>query len=309
MSEDLTAPFTFPILKSDEEVERERQTIRENTSPIYERKKVEKRVQEHLDSIFGQIETISQIYKQSSLESDTSVSKKNQFINQINAAGLSLSDKTWSTILSDHFNHTDLRKRLNQILNDILTDGIINKPKSKVDTKLVKLRDREEHTQQSVNISSIRDVQQASEYAKYRLRQEFKEAEAEVGIEIFNRVITPTLSYGEEETQQSIKSSIDNLSTTKGAIGKGQIIIRTGDIVTPDKARILKSLAEARSQNASNLEKWLKVGGDILIIIAVFVIFFFYMYLYRRRIFNNNLMLLLVLLTLAVICVCSSLLF
>lgn len=309
MNEDLTAPFTFAILKSDEQLEQERQTIRKNTPPIYQRQDVRERVQSLLNSIFEQVETISQVYNQSSLEADTSTVKKQQFIKQINAAGLSLSDEAWHTVLSTEFGITALQKNLNTILNDILADGVINRPKKQVGAQLITLRNLDEHTQQTINISSVRDVQQASQYAKYRLRQSLEEEVTQVGLEIFNRVITPNLVYQAEETQQRVAASIANLSTTKGAIGKGQIIIRTGDIVTQEKARVLQSLAEARSQNATDLEKWLKIGGDILIIIAIFVIFFFYMYLYRRRIFKNNIMLLLVLLTLAVMCVGSALLF
>lgn len=309
MNEDLTAPFTFAILKSDEQLERERQTIRENTPPVYQRDNVEGRIQKALDAIFKQIETISQVYFQSSLDSDSSTVKKQQYIKQINAAGLSLSDKAWDTILSSQFNIGNLHRSLNQILKDVMADGITNRPKDQIDTKLITLRNLEDHTQQTINISSVRDAQQASQYAQYRLNQELKGASAIVGLEVFNRVITPNLIYQSDATQQRTEASMANLSTTKGAIGKGQIIIRTGDIVTQEKARILQSLAEVRSQNATDFEKWLKIGGDILIITSIFIIFFFYMYLYRRRIFKNNMLLLLVLLTLAVICIGSTLLF
>src|SRR5699024_7530483 len=60
---------------------------------------------------------------------------------------------------------------------------------------------------------------------------------------------------------------------------------------------------------ASDLQRWLRYMGDVLIIIAIVTIFFFYLYLYRRQIFTNNAMLLLVLLAIALICVGSSIVY
>ncbi len=310
MQEDLTAPFTFAVLKSEEQLEQERQAIRENTPPIYHRSnEAADNIEALMTAIFQQIDTILQVYRQSNIESDTSIVQKQQFIQQINAAGLSLSDQAWQAILSSDLNVSNLRENLESIIQDILQDGVINKPKSEVQTQLITLRDLRDHTQQTINIANVRDVQQASQYAEYRLSQLYEEYIAKVGLEIFNRVIAPNLIFQEEETQQQIAADMANISPTKGAIGQGQIIIRRGDIVTPEKYRILQSLAEARSQNATDLERWLKIGGDILVIIAIVIIFFFYIYLYRRRIFKNNAMLLLVLLTIGAICVGSALLF
>ncbi|MGD8426289.1 MAG: HDIG domain-containing protein, partial [Balneolaceae bacterium] len=115
--------------------------------------------------------------------------------------------------------------------------------------------------------------------------------------------------YNEKETQARINESMADISKTKGAVAQGQVIIRRGDIVTPEKYNMLQSLAEARAQKASALERWLRYGGDILAIIAILTIFFFYLYLYRRYIFVNNSMLLLVLLALTIICVASSIVY
>ncbi len=310
MQEDLTAPFTFAIQKSEEQLEREKQTVRETTPPIYHRNtKVGANVESSLDSIFNRIDTILQIYQQSSIKSDTSTLQKQQFIRQINAAGLSLSDEAWQTILSTDFSVSTLHRNLENISSDILQDGIINRPKNQIETNLITIRNLQNQTQQTVNIANIRGIQQASQYAEYRLSQLYDDDIIQIALEIFNRVIAPNLIFQKEETQQQIAEAIANISTTKGAIGQGQIIIRRGDIVTPEKYRILQSLAEARSQNATDLERWLKIGGDILIVIAIVIIFFFYMYLYRRHIFKNNAMLLLVLLTIGAICVGSALLF
>ncbi|MDZ7690127.1 MAG: hypothetical protein U5K69_03050 [Balneolaceae bacterium] len=68
----------------------------------------------------------------------------------------------------------------------------------------------------------------------------------------------------------------------------------------------MESLADARAQNASDTERWLRYFGDVLSIIAITTVFFFYLYLYRRTIFGNNALLLLVFIAMSVICIASS---
>lgn len=310
MNENLTAPFTFAIQKSDQQLAREKKEVRKHTPPLFHRKnETNAHVKSSLASTFKKITTIQHLYQQSNVEtSDTTSTKKKQFIRQINSNELSLSYETWNTILSADFNVSLLKKNLKNIIDDILEDGVLNRSKEKLNTKYITLRNLESRTQQTVNIANLRDIQQASQHAKYRLSQLYPSNITKAGLEIFNRVISPNIIYQAEETKRRIKEAVANISTTIGAIGEGQIIIRKGDIVTPKKYRILQSLAEARSQQATNLEKWLKIGGNILVIIAVMVIFFFYMYLYRRQIFKNNSMLLLVLITISAICVGSALL-
>ncbi|MFW6157472.1 MAG: HD family phosphohydrolase, partial [Balneolaceae bacterium] len=84
------------------------------------------------------------------------------------------------------------------------------------------------------------------------------------------------------------------------------VIIRRGDLVTDERYNILQSLAEARSQNATDYERMLRYAGDIFVIIAITTVFFFYLYLYRRSIFENNAMLLLVFIALSIVCVASA---
>ncbi|MDZ7682270.1 MAG: hypothetical protein U5J63_11315 [Fodinibius sp.] len=111
---------------------------------------------------------------------------------------------------------------------------------------------------------------EAQEYARYRLSRNYYEEMAKVGSEIFDQIIKPNLIYNEKETQARIEEALNEISTSKGAVAQGQVIIRRGDIVTKEKYNMLQSLAEARAQNASDIERWLRYGGDVLAIICNF---------------------------------------
>jgi putative nucleotidyltransferase with HDIG domain len=331
--EDLTAPFTFAIKKSASEIENEEEGIRKNAPPIFFRsKEMPIRVESKLDSLFRTIDPVLQAYQQwNRLEDDMLTGSKKDslnFVQQKNTSGAELSDVAWSSLLQNYqttslqnrfadtktappadFIGPHLQQSLQQIADEILNDGVISRPKDKLQHSELTVRDLSKRTEQTLNAANIRDVQQASEYARYRLSQLYYEDIAKAGIEIFNQIIRPNLVYNAQQTQAQIDEAVGDISKTKGAITEGQVVIRRGDLITQDKYNALVSLSEAQSQNASDTERWLQLGGDVLAIIAVVLIFFIYLYLYRRPIFLNNSMLTLVLLTMSLICVGSSVIY
>jgi|AntRauTorcE11897_2_1112592.scaffolds.fasta_scaffold01532_7 putative nucleotidyltransferase with HDIG domain len=332
-AEDLTAPFTFAIQKSDEEIKNEKEAIRQNTPSIFHRKQnVSVAAQSKVDSLFERIQLVLKAYqqwKQGDRLSQAATSKDSlNFIQKKNTSAVNLSNAAWSALIQNYqqtvieggrtdtktapsgqFIGSHLQNNITDIINNILRDGVINRPKEDLENSEITVRDLQNRTEQTFNTANVRDIPQASQYARYQLSQRYNEDILQAAIEIFNQVIRPNLIYSPENTQAQIEEALANVSTTKGAVAQEQVIIRKGDLITEEKYNMLQSLAEARSQNASKTERWLQFGGDVLAITAIVIIFFFYLYLYRRQIFMNNALLLLVMLTMSFICVGSSLIF
>lgn len=332
-ADDLTAPFTFAIQKPDAEIEQEKETVRTNTPPIfYHKQNVTVATESRIDSLFEGIQPVLESYRQwmqNNRQSKSATTKDSlNFLQIMNSSDANLSDAAWNALIQNYqttvieglpantktapqsqFIGPNLRNTIIEVTNDILQDGVINRPKDEIDNNEITVRDLQNRTEQTFNTANVRDIQQASQYARYRFSQQYRGPILQIAIEIFNQVIRPNITYSTETTQQEIDEALANISTTKGAVAQEQVIIRKGDLVTQQKYNMLQSLAEARSQNASVTEQWLQYGGDVLAIISIVVIFFFYLYLYRRHIFMHNAMLLLVLLTMSIICVASSLIY
>lgn len=327
-SEDLTAPFTFAIRKSQDEIQKEESAIKESTPPIFhENHSAPITIQGKLDSLFQHLQTLKTSYdkwqESKNQQTESTTRDSIQFAQLKNRASVTLTDSGWKTLLENYqavqgqnsSNNSgnqfavDLKEQLEGLVKNTLDDGIINISKNEISTDEITVRDLRNRTEQTLNLVNVRDLSEAQDYASYRLSRNFYEEMANVGTEIFNQVIQPNLIYNEKETQARINESLSDISKTKGAVAQGQVIIRHGDIVTKDKYNMLQSLAKARAQNATTLERWLRYGGDVLVIISILTIFFFYLYLYRRHIFTNNSMLLLVLLALTIICVGSSIVY
>lgn len=332
-AEDLTAPFTFAIQKGDEEIESEREAIRQNTPLIFHREQnVAIAVDSKLDSLFGNMQPVLlafQQWKESDRQNQAAAVKDSlNFVQKKNTSDVNMSDAAWNALLQNYqttvtenrqantktapsrqYIGSHLQNSIENIIDNILQDGVINRPKNELKINEIIVRDLQNRTEQTLNTANVRDIPEASQYARYRFSQGYNDDILQAAIEIFNNVITPNLIYSTTSTQSQIDEALANISTTKGAVAQQQVIIRNGDLVTQEKYNVLQSLAEARSQNASITERWLQYGGDVLAIIAIVIIFFFYLYLYRRHIFMDNAMLLLVLLTMSIICVSSSLIY
>ncbi|MDX1639671.1 MAG: HDIG domain-containing protein, partial [Balneolaceae bacterium] len=321
-AEDLTAPFTFALNKTPAELEQEREKIRQNTPPIFHvdhNAKVE--IQGRLDSLFKDMQPVLQSYYrwQQAREQDSSTTSDSlRFVQQMNAANISLSDNSWRALLENYakvnqnladtrFVGNDLKQRLEGLINEVLNEGIINVQKDTLSIDEITVRDLRERTERTYSVANVRDLREAREYVRFRLSRSYQDDIAAAGSQIFNQVIQPNYIFNRKDTQARISEALDNISQTKGAVAEGQVIIRKGDIVRSEEANKLESLAEARAQNATDMERWLRYLGDILAIIAITTVFFFYLYLYRRFIFNDNAMLLLVFLAMSVVCLASSL--
>ncbi len=328
-ADDLTAPFNFPIQKTKEQIEEEKEAIRNSIPPIFhDEPNTGISIQTRVDSLFSNLQNVMNQFEewQSAPQSNRNATQDSlAFIQAKRTSGLNLSESSWQALQENYriteienrstatktapnnrFAGDALRESIKNISSELLDDGIINMNKDDFSNDQITIRNLKERTERTLNIANVRDLQQAREYASYQLSQRFRENIANVGFEIFNQVIEPNLVYSARDTESKIQEAISEISKTKGIVAQGQVIIRRGDIVTQEKLNMLQSLAEARSQNASDLERWLRYGGDVLAIIAIISIFFFYLYLYRKSIFEDNAMLLLVIIAMSLICVGSA---
>lgn len=331
-ADDLTAPFNFAIQKAQQEIEEEREALRKSIPPIFHQDpNAEIRTESRIDSLYRNLQSVMDAYgtwQESKAANRNATQDSLAFVQERNAFGVNLSEESWQALLQNYrqlnfseqspstkttptnqFIGLSLKQSLDRVTNELLTDGIINISKNELSNNEITVRNLRSRTERTQNAANIRDLEEAEEYAAFQFSRNYFEDIANVGMELFNRVIQPNLNYSSDATESKIQDAISNISTSKGAVAQGQVIIRRGDIVTKEKLAMLQSLAEARSQNASDLERWLRYGGDVLAILAILTIFFFYLYLYRKSIFGNNAMLLLVLIAMSLICVGSSIVY
>lgn len=325
-ADDLTAPFTFSELKTEEEISEERDAIRADTPPVFHiNHTVNNRSQAAIDSIYRNLQPIIDTYVQwqrAKQEEDPAARNDSiRFVQEKNFSNIVFTDQAWDILLS---NYTDLRlqndgegrpvlneirDQLDQLLTRIYNNGVIDQPKDEIESNEITLRNIRERTERTVLLANTRDRHEALEFAGNQLGNMFMSDIARVALQITEHVLEPNWIYNEEATEAVLAERLENISRTRGVVTYGEVIIRRGDIVTPQRANKLRSLAEARASTATQFERVTRQSGEALIIIIVTILFLYYLFLYRKKIFNNISNFLMVFLMLTILAVGSAVIY
>jgi hypothetical protein len=325
-ADDLVAPYTFAIKKTEAEIETEREQINQTISPIF---RVEPSAsidtQTKIDSLYKRIMPVLEgyyVWQESKENNLNSVFEDSiRFAQSYSNTSIQLTEDSWNLLFESYYTMKTrnrpqssflgvrVKQELEQIVETLHTDGIINRNKSTFDQNEIIVRNPVNSTDRIVTKARVRDLKEANSYAQFQLNREFSQEVAQLGMELYNKAIQPNNIYSEADTEAKIQEELNTISETKGAIAQGQVIIRRGDIVTEQVANVLNSLSETRSKNASLAEKWLRFSGGVIAIIAISMVFFMYLYLYRRPISNHNGLFFLVFLTMSLVSLASVIIF
>lgn len=325
-ADDLTAPFTFAIQKTSEELAEERDEIRRQTAPIFHTdNNALIFIEARMDSIYRDLQPVLDSYLQwqraMANNGATSENDSLSYLQERSFARVELDDESWNLILDNYVNIIQndqpdrryvihqIRTQLDSVFNTLLSDGLLDIEKSEIEQNEITVRNMRELTERTIRLANTRDSVEARDYAQLHFNRVFIPEVARVAIQIFDQIYRPNLLYNETDTQALLMENLANISTTRGAVDQGEIIIRRGDIVTPEIDNRLRSLAEARSLGATELERWLRFSGESIVIIIATLMFFFYLYLYRRKIFERPSMFLLVFLVLTLVTLSSAMIY
>lgn len=104
-----------------------------------------------------------------------------------------------------------------------------------------------------------------------------------------NDILKPNLDYDAKRTKAAIESSIKKISPTQGMVQQGECIITKGELVTPEKYKILESFRIEHEQNFGSTEDKAKIAiaQSVLTLIAI-MSFSLFLYYTRKRLFYNN---------------------
>jgi cyclic-di-AMP phosphodiesterase PgpH len=322
--DDLTAPFTFSLLKDREELREAEQEARTNTPFIFylERNaadRAEAEIQNILDSLVPLFENYANWMNNRQTEPEQALQDSLRFRNlylntssPLDDQALDLLLRSWHTTRSSiesgaspRFAGNDLKLQVMRVIDELHNDGVIDIPKAELSIAEIILRDQRDRTQQMLNTATIRDMSEARDYARFRLPRILDDRLAGAALQLFDAILGPNYIFHQEDTDKAIRDALDSISPTKGAISEGQMIIRKGDLITPERLNMLQSLEAARATRASDFEVWQQHAGNAIVFIAIFLFYIMYIYLYRNPIYGSNAMLTLVLLAIGLVLVFS----
>jgi cyclic-di-AMP phosphodiesterase PgpH len=325
-ADDLTAPFTFSLQKTQAELADEREEIRRQTPPIFHiNHNAELQIETKTDSLYRNLQPVLDSYLQwrraVAERSSSAANDSIRYSQERNFSNIQFSSDTWNLLLENYATvqmqnqsaqrllTTQIRNQLEVIISDLLAEGIIDRNKEGLNRGEITIRNLRQRTERTINLSNTRDLTEARDYAFLHLSRQFRPEVSRAAIELYDNVIRPNWLFSEADTEAVLAENMGNISTTKGAVEQGEIIVRRGDIVNSDRANKLRSLSEARAATATDVERWLRYLGESMVIIIASLLFLIYIFLYRKKIYQSPSMFLLVFLALGIITLTSALVY
>lgn len=324
---DLVAPFDFALQKPSTQYDSELEQIRQNTPLIFNREaNAYLQTMNKLDSIFNAIQPLILSYNRLQRNrTDASrfeiVRDSVQFTQIKEQVSPPIQDRNL-TLMLDYFASKALRQQQNTLnneelvifglsekerlgshLRDLYKEAIINVPKSALERDIITIRQPFNNSQQTVSPDRVLDKSEAMLKLNVSLSRDPMISEIiEPALKnIVANIFEPNYRYDEETTEATFKEAIRVVSTNQGAIAREQMIVRKGDLVSPETDRILSSLEKALGSTASLKELGIRYGGDVLVMLLLCIAYIFYFYLYAKEIFLNNNQLLMIVLTVLIV--------
>jgi putative nucleotidyltransferase with HDIG domain len=249
--DDLIAPFKFAILKTDEELTKEKAEILKNAKFYFK-------------------------YNHSIV-----TVKKNQFKEEFEAK--------WDSKRSKELKEKTVTLG-NKIIDSIYSKGIIEKSAAienkNSDFSIFVLYNNlaEEH-----DLNYFYSVQTADDYIKLTLSEHQYTGDTKFLLPLLENSIAHNVFYDKSTTDKVLKQSIEDISPSRDIILKDQSIVSKGEIIDAKKFQILQSLkAEYEGQSEGTSSYLYIFVGQIIIVSCCVAVLMCFMAFFRNDIFLDN---------------------
>ncbi len=305
--DEIIAPFTFPIIKSQETLEKERREAWLSVPPVFDFDPDVENIQKiKLKKLFDDLSHFFSRYGEKpapladSLKNRTQQAKFDSLMRQIALKySLKLTREDMDSLL-DIYRKGKLQPfvaNLSRALVRIYQQGIIDRPVEKIEEKkIVVVRNGVE---EEFDIERILDVEHAREELLRILQNQYPGSAPEMHLtkKILSPFVAPNLLYNPEITTKRKQEAVHNVPPTSGFVYKNQRIVDSHEIITRDIYLKLQSLAQALKERSATNKGWqhalFYLGKYLFATIMVFILGL-YLFYHRRRLFENNKMLLLI---------------
>lgn len=260
MHEDLIAPYNFAILKTTSEIKADRDQVLQSVYPVYDNHTETKgeETERFLNELEGKWKGSGQEEREMNLYSQTVT----QILSHIYDRGVIGLTKKFQTN-GAHYNF------------NLVTNNITEKK----------------------NTAEVYTRETALAYANSIIDSKNAITEKDWLKSLVGDYIQPNYVYNERLTDKLIAEAINNISTTRGMVQRGELIVANGSMVNNEVFQKVESLRMAYEEEARiGGDRNVVVIGQFLVVGLVVTLLMVFLYLFRIDVFSNNRLLSLILL-------------
>ncbi len=267
LHENLMAPFDFPVYKSDEEITQEQDSIRKHFIPYYVYDSIA--IKTAVDDYAVKLEDIWENEVSPNLK-DIGEFKKNLLQKKFDF---------YLTLAKDLLRET-FQKGVIELPDSVseqhkfrfyLYDGKISK--LSYASSYVLLRDVQDDLNDIFNKSGLRETDSLS---GFKIKNYIK-----------SHKLLPSIVYDTDMNTNILTSQLDAVSTSRGMVQKGELIILKGHIVGMHENKVLLSLKKEVETDVSDVNHTIISFGIALLFLSLYFILFLYLFYHDKKILNS----------------------
>jgi putative nucleotidyltransferase with HDIG domain len=266
---DLMAPFDFPVYKTESELKAEKDSINNNFIPYFVYDTIVKN--EIVENYTDGIENIW----------------KDEIAPKIDNLDYSNFEKS---LLLKKFELFKIF--VDSFLSDAYKSGVVSVP----DTAFVKEKFRFflydgniSKLNYSGSFSFLEDVR--SDFMELYTKSGLAEIDSLSGFKIRKYIIKnepeANIVYDSDLSEELLKNQLESVSTSRGLVQKGELVILKGNIVGDYENKVLLSLKKEVESDNSEVNHFIISFGVSLLFLSLYLVIFLYLYYHDRKILNS----------------------
>ncbi len=299
--EEIIAPFTFPIIKTPQILQREREEAQKKVPPVFQRESGIRNIQSiKMNNLLSELSTyLDQPVKASNkrkkqgtglVQSEELDSLLNQLKIKYNVQ-LTVDDVTVLYRCFQEKRFSKFSRNLIWGFDAIYDKGLISLMKREIQKSEITIIYN--GMEELVGLNQLYDIEEAETVLDQFLKTTYPENEREYRLSqkmIFSFLI-PDVVYNSEITRSRKEKALREVPATSGFVHENQRIIDGHEIVTEDIYQKLQSLALALSEKSATMSNWYRflfLAGKYIFALLITLVIAFYLYYYQPKIFSNN---------------------
>lgn len=298
-SEDLIAPFSFPIYRDENDYEKEKNEVIKNIPPVFVESEINiLELKDSLNQFFSILETL--FTKANNIDKNSEAGINSDKVQkEKNATNIELEQEDWIKLYRYYKNeykfqgnitYTNFKNNIKQNILDFSNGKIINMDKSRITTKDITIKSNKEKLLGIESLEKIYDKKVILEDIKNKYTNLTKDSLlTDVAIHLANYYIKEDLIYNKELTELEIQNRIEQIPKTIGIVRENERIVSKHDPITNFTKLKLDSFKKVRLENIGVQDYFKQIVGKILTIFILLSILSLFLYYTRYDIYNDNL--------------------
>lgn len=299
--EDLIAPFSFPVYKSETVYKQEVEEAKNKVLPVFELNTSKTNGQinwlDTLNKTYNGLKKAfdyeNELSKEKSLPEEKRTTNDQLLSKLKEDVRISFTDDQWKAMLGIYNNSASpvnfdaFKKKILQSLNQVNDKKIMSVSKSEIKTKQISfLRNKVEEV---LELNSLRDNDEIEQILKADFKNYFKSDDlTAAALKITKLNIFPDYIFNKAETEKLTNAIAESVPKTLGIVRENERIVSKHEPINDQTKLKLDSYKHIRAEQMGSNDFYAQQGGRFLFVLILLSLLAVFLYNMRQAIFNDN---------------------